>query len=97
MSNFGKDVLCFLVQTHVHSIHQRPASCRIHAYKYPMDNEPIIGGFQVKVLVVQGWARVICHGKRNRVVKVNNQLVLYVANLGAIIDVMLAISTSLCD
>jgi hypothetical protein len=63
---------------------------------------PVLGGFQIKVLVVQcgdalGWARVVCDGKHNRVVKVNNQLVLNVANLGAIIVVMLAISTSLCN
>ncbi len=67
-----------------------------------MDNVPILRGFQVKILAVlsgdaTGWARAICHCKHNRVVKVNNLLVLYVANLGAIIDVILAISTSLHD
>jgi hypothetical protein len=67
-----------------------------------MENVPVLRGFQVKVFLVQsgdtmGLARAICHRKHNMVVKVNNRLVLYVANLRAIIDVMLAISTSLCD
>jgi hypothetical protein len=67
-----------------------------------MGGVSVLRGFQVKVLMAQsgeamGWARAICHCKCNRVIKINNQLVLDVANFGAIIDVMLAIPTSLCD
>jgi hypothetical protein len=52
-----------------------------------MDNVPVFREFHAKVLMAQSgdamrWARAICHHKHSRVVKVNNQLVLYVANLG---------------
>ncbi len=44
-----------------------------------------------------GWARAICYSKFNGMVDVDNWFVLDVPNLGAIIDVMLAIPVGLGD
>jgi hypothetical protein len=61
-----------------------------------MNYVAIIGSFQIKIFVAQGrdaagWVGTVGHCKFNRMVKVDNCLVLAVMNLGTIVDVMLAI------
>ncbi len=67
-----------------------------------MNYVAIIESLQIKIFVVQGrdavgWAEAIGHCKCNRMVKVDNCLVLTVANLGTIVDVMLTLPALLCD
>jgi hypothetical protein len=62
----------------------------------------IIRSLQIKIFVAQGrdaagWVGAIGHRKCNRMVKVDNHLVLTVTNLGTIADMMLAIPALLCD
>jgi len=61
-----------------------------------MNYVAIVRKLQIKILVVQGrdaagWAGADGHRKCNRMVKVDNHLVLTVTNLGTIVEVMLTI------
>ncbi len=67
-----------------------------------MNYVAIVRKLQIKILVVQGrdpvgWAGAVGHRKCNRMVKVDNHLVLTVTNLGTIVDVMLTILAFLRD
>jgi hypothetical protein len=76
--------------------------CRFDAYKYAMNNIAIVRRLQIKIFVAKvemprdGW-QPIGHCKCNRMVKVDNHLVLTVMSLGAIVDLMLAILALLLD
>jgi hypothetical protein len=64
--------------------------CRFNAYEYAGNYVAIVGSLQIKIFVAQGrdfmgWAGAVGHHKCNRMVKVDNCLVLTVTNLGTIV------------
>jgi hypothetical protein len=76
--------------------------CKFNANKFNVNYVAFVGSLQIKIFVAQGrdttgWAEAVGHHKCDGMVKVDNCLVLAVMHLGSIVDMMLAISTLLCD